>query len=1153
MFTQKRMSNSPLNASRLSRSHSLKVQNDPSQPNLNTSIGLNRISHNLGLIYNDSILQSYKSPLPIKVNEIIAKLKSQENAHISVTMLPNGHVCFSYDKKLLVWKLKKSLKTLQCFELSLPQNRSAQAIKPNCVSVENFNNKEYVGLVVTSDCTVRYWQSILNEYLCIDVKYDLPANEHVANLTVLAENHYLIITTNGNLISCNIEASDEKVMPVLRKIDTSSRLASVGRRMTSLIFGGSGAGSQSTLLNKNFQNFKAALRYNQSYDLYILVEKNLQKFKINTDMSLTLVSQSNVEKLIHEDYLVKMPDSYRASVFLHDAAITKNSVYVLALVEDNGYKFVIAEIDTTVTNTEVKKLKSLHILNYNLQNTDIHQTQYRLKAMDNQYALYVYSTNLVLSFTGPTFDFSGESKFNTLGDKLVSAEFYDSDLLYFSLNHGILKTKDNSLRLNIEDESFMSKTTAETSNLNFSISQHNNTAMAGNISLLGGGHNDSTDDMSFNKTAKLHAFDLTFTNVNVSDQSILIRLKEAFQLFLRKDERETQALVDEIFKLSSMDKKIDFLCVEFSEKLIDDMPSHDPRWAELNPKGKSFNSNLIISNQLKGKVRFHEYFLTFLKQFKIWENLSVINYNGRDISTVLALEEHGEKLQCALILREQLNAKNPELINAAIEFIAKSREEMNTKLIYPHDIFYRKVSKIQEVFNALYYIENEVIKVNSNEQAFAYLTDTTMFLSKLLKTSQQYYKDKKRFYENSEHLDEYVRWTFLPTKDVPSLIAICTRQHKLCSDYGLPNCVTLENKSTLLENLYELDCLIFEEYELRLRTISSTDENNYINLKMDYDSLKTKLIDTYVKNKQIDTAMKLAEKYVDFNILVSICENKNNHQLLENYLDKFAQTDFADFVIRYFMERKKLNFLLKNNFLKRADLSSCFDKYKFLSWIKDIKNDRFKESALTLNNLGYEEKESFMKKRSLISMSKLNLIANAGFENLNANDTKLMNSLNRQLSYLAYFDNLPQSTLKNLGLNAEEIPCYKPERLIELLINDEEASEIEFRKALELLEYLNDDNENYSDMHIESFKVEILVKSILADNWEKLYYEDYPETKLDKTKFFKSILSLRDSGKSLEEFAQLKEPLLRHELTEHLANNPRFSFLLETCFEMLEC
>jgi len=71
---------------------------------------------------------------------------------------------------------------------------------------------------------------------------------------------------------------------------------------------------------------------------------------------------------------------------------------------------------------------------------------------------------------------------------------------------------------------------------------------------------------------------------------------------------------------------------------------------------------------------------------------------------------------------------------------------------------------------------------------------------------------------------------------------------------------------------------------------------------------------------------------------------------------------------------------------------------------------------------------------------------------------------------------------QNLGLTAEEIPCYKPEKLIELLINDEEASELEFRKSLELVEYLNDDPLHYySDEQKEAFKVEILVRSILAD------------------------------------------------------------------------
>lgn len=41
------------------------------------------------------------------------------------------------------------------------------------------------------------------------------------------------------------------------------------------------------------------------------------------------------------------------------------------------------------------------------------------------------------------------------------------------------------------------------------------------------------EDPSFRNRGQL---DFTFSNLNTSDQSILLRLKEAFQLYLRKDE-----------------------------------------------------------------------------------------------------------------------------------------------------------------------------------------------------------------------------------------------------------------------------------------------------------------------------------------------------------------------------------------------------------------------------------------------------------------------------------------------------------------------------------------------------------------------------------------------------------------------------------------
>ncbi|CAF0843528.1 unnamed protein product [Brachionus calyciflorus] len=428
-------------------------------------------------------------------------------------------------------------------------------------------------------------------------------------------------------------------------------------------------------------------------------------------------------------------------------------------------------------------------------------------------------------------------------------------------------------------------------------------------------------------------------------------------------------------------------------------------------------------------------------------------------------------------------------------------------------------------------------------------------LSKLIKTSQNYREEKKKFFDNQTSFDadtaEYIRWTFLPVNEItattPSVMSLCVKQHKLCSEFGLSNCNTLENKTEILQNLYELDSLIFEEYETRLNTIE--EENDYLNLKLTYDSLKSKLIEVYLKHKQIDNALKLAEQYVDFSTLTSICEMRNDSDLLANYLDKFSNLKIADYVVRHFIERRKLNFLLKNQFLKRSDISKCLEKYQYLSWIKDFKNDNYFQASDTLHSLGINESDSFMKQKTLLSMSKLSLFANDSFT---SDYNQRITALNRYLEYLSYIENIAESISDMNALAIEQIPPYKPEKLIEIYLNIEGAGENEFKKAFELIDYLNDDQSTfYTDSQKEQLVVEIMVRSILADNWEQLYDINYPESHLNQTKFFKTLYILKQGGENLARLCDLNEMILNHELLEHLAQNKKFSYLLQACFEML--
>ena len=79
MFTPKRSSilSTPSSANRVTRSQSLKSKNELFDSSLNASGGVNRYSLSMSSVYNDSILESYKAPLPIKVNELIFQIKSK--------------------------------------------------------------------------------------------------------------------------------------------------------------------------------------------------------------------------------------------------------------------------------------------------------------------------------------------------------------------------------------------------------------------------------------------------------------------------------------------------------------------------------------------------------------------------------------------------------------------------------------------------------------------------------------------------------------------------------------------------------------------------------------------------------------------------------------------------------------------------------------------------------------------------------------------------------------------------------------------------------------------------------------------------------------------------------------------------------------------
>ena len=127
---------------------------------------------------------------------------------------------------------------------------------------------------------------------------------------------------------------------------------------------------------------------------------------------------------------------------------------------------------------------------------------------------------------------------------------------------------------------------------------------------------------------------------------------------------------------SAHDNIGDLAIVQLSEAIIDDFPTADPRWAEsalitggftpchpnlcllsiydslwlLGVTGDSHS--VIIQYQLEDKKFAHEKFQEFLRSVDLWKLCcSVCSHgNPRDVQMILC--EHGEKVSCALALKQ---------------------------------------------------------------------------------------------------------------------------------------------------------------------------------------------------------------------------------------------------------------------------------------------------------------------------------------------------------------------------------------------------------------------------------------------------------------------------------------------------------------------
>uniref|UniRef100_A0A3B5LVW4 Nuclear pore complex protein Nup133 n=1 Tax=Xiphophorus couchianus TaxID=32473 RepID=A0A3B5LVW4_9TELE len=626
-------------------------------------------------------------------------------------------------------------------------------------------------------------------------------------------------------------------------------------------------------------------------------------------------------------------------------------------------------------------------------------------------------------------------------------------------------------------------------------------------------------------------------------------LKAAFLQFCRNDLVGAQTVTDDLFTADADGEEgaeLDAVVFQINLELVDDYPASDPRWAESVLESAGFPlTSLIILHQLEDKMKAHCCFMDFLLQVGLLDRLSQVTVRSSPMATRLLLCEHAEKLQAAMVLKNHHN-KHAELVNRAINVALQRSNTAVPPSLTAADVFFREVSQISLLFDCLVEEEERILKENpvDSEQWADVVLTVNNILKDMLQAASQYRETKASMYRASENASaepEYIPWT--ASGGVGGVRTVLSHQHEIILHSVYPHADS-ELRSALCEQLVALLDIYLGGYVAQLSSLQKqgplgAQQERYDGLEMEYSQLRSELLSPLLELGQYQWVAALAEKYCDFDILVQMCEQTDNQNRLQHYMAKFADQNFSDFLFRWYMEKGKRGKLLAQPAAQHQQLASFLQSHQHLSWLHHICINDFQNAHRTLYSQANKETRYFVKKKTLLALSKLTALAS----DLPQHEINIV----EQERFLLHQETLPKRLLEEKEQNLDTMPLLNAHNLIQLYICDDnrQANEYDFKKALDLLEYIDEED----SVDIDSLKCEILSKALRRDDWSSADGSDDPLEAAKDSIFVKILLKLIQEGETHQTYLPDVKELLEQDELSTLKSKPYFEFVLRANYE----
>ncbi|XP_062580691.1 nuclear pore complex protein Nup133-like isoform X2 [Saccostrea cucullata] len=971
-------------------------------------------------------IEGFGTPLPVLITEALAL--ADKHTEITVKVDPSGWAWLVGGRKLFVWRYKggQSARTIFCKELTLPPSDLAHNADRVCVIPSHTEKQSASCIAVSPEGVVRYWPNIAYEGSSTEISAELRGDECASVVNFEPFGCLLATTTSSLVLLSPVPGQNTLTCHALK--GSQGMFSGIGRRMSSFIFGAStlqpsGAPLQAVVCGK--------CEDEDERPFYVLSGTQFQKWVISQPVIEKLFCQIDVERMFREFLSKKVwnQDSRQLTqlkTWLLDMQPTQQGVVFLGagvnMDVDLTVHFGLAFLDTDINGTP-SELESLMILEYKDTYSDDFEyslQKYKLLLADpTTTTAYIYNRDQILFVPGPS---NEVVNLQQPGGHILGAGSCDGVGVFFSGSVGLFSiSAPQKQEVSIMEEPSQDLTTMD-------------------MSVLTASHAKMQElSMSEDRTA---------------------RLKSAFIATMRGNIAAAQTTIDELFPPDEVSTDLDQIVVSLDRDLVDDFPASDPRWAESRQDATSSTTSLIIINQLTDKLRAHEYVINFLKKMSLWEQLNLVTIRDTRMLTRHVMCEHAEKVQAAIALR-QLHGEFTGIVDAAIKKVLEMRRDVNISLnLTPQDLFYREVSRIQEVVECLLAYQEEVLMADVTvTEILTVITSVNTILQEMLHKALQYRQTKSTMYECEApqgDVPEYIPWT--STGGDHGIRTFLVKQFSKTIEVVIPELRDPEGQERIYQQLAAIADIVLDGYVSQLESLENnvSRRQHFNELQRRYEQDRQHLIMPLMEGKQYELAASLAEKYCDFEILIQLCELSHNTDRIEKYLHQFSDKGFANFLYTWYMKEGKRGKLLALPVSQQRELGRFLQKedIKSLSWLHNIQTNNFSKAHTTLLELGKMEQGSLAKKRTLLSLSKLaGLAADPDNGEIDSN----ILDINEEQELIAHQQQLPALVIENLGMEPNNMRVLSPVQLIELYISGTniDATEYDFKKALDLLQYID--------------------------------------------------------------------------------------------------